>query len=189
MTTGAFFDQPSHHQWQCTVSLLAGYRRHSERPGSTRLLSTAAALNSDHQVRQVVDRFSTLSLGEQAQFLDGLADDRRPLFGIFGQRSATLSVREQDPAWLSAGLTGAVIANYHIPNGRPVEPALAVFYHCATELGLDPAVLFAVAARMASEDMALRLTDFGRKPEITLRHYGWKVVKTPDGVVFRNEWR
>ncbi len=145
--------------------------------------------DSDHQVRQVVDRFSTLSLGEQAQFLDGLADDRRPLFGIFGQRSATLSVREQDPAWLSAGLTGAVIANYHIPNGRPVEPALAVFYHCATELGLDPAVLFAVAARMASEDMALRLTDFGRKPEITLRHYGWKVVKTPDGVVFRNEWR
>ncbi len=145
--------------------------------------------DSDHQLRQVVDRFSTLSLGDQAQFLDGLADDRRALFGIFGQRAATLSVREQDSAWLSAGLTGAVIANYHIPKGRPVEPALAVFFHCATELELDPSAVFAEAARMASEDMALRLTDFGQKPEITLRHYGWKVVKTSDGVVFRNTWR
>lgn len=144
---------------------------------------------TDQQLRRVVDRFSELTLAQQAEFLNGLGDDRRALFGIFGQRAATVSLREQDPAWLSAGLTGIVIANYHIPKGRPVEPALSVFYHCATELGLDPVVIFTDAARMASEDMAVRLVDFGKKPEITLRHYGWKVVKTPDGVLFRNEWR
>jgi hypothetical protein len=36
--------------------------------------------------------------------------------------------------------------------------------------------------------MAARLLSFGNKPDVTLKQYGWREIKTPDGVRYKFEW-
>lgn len=83
---------------------------------------------------------------------------------------------------------GSVIANSPIPPNRNVDAALAVFYHCARKLDLEPQNVFDDAAQFAAGDMAARLTAFGRRDDVTLKQYGWREIRTPDGVNYKFEW-
>jgi len=143
---------------------------------------------ADELLADIVSAFTGWPLPVREQFLAALPAAKRGLFGIFGHRAATLAVRAGDPEKLGLGLVGCAIANVEIPPHRKVDTALAVFYHCARKLELEPQVVFDEAAQFATDEMAARLRAFGRRDDVTLKQFGWREIRQPEGVVFRFEW-
>lgn len=143
---------------------------------------------ADEALADIVSAFTAWPLPARDQFLAALPADKRGLFGIFGHRAATLAVRTADTDKLRLGLVGCAIANVEIPPHRKVDAALAVFYHCARKLELEPQAVFGEAAQFATDEMAARLRAFGRRDDVTLKQFGWREIRQPEGVVFRFEW-
>jgi hypothetical protein len=143
---------------------------------------------TDERLRLIVHRFMRGTAVEQEQFQENLAQAHRSFFGIFGHRAATLSVRQNSPEWLSAGLVGAIIANYIIPPKRNVDVSLAVYHHCAQKIDVSPAELFTNAARYAQPKLAQKLHDFGHRADISLKKFGWQEQKTPEGIRYKFSW-
>lgn len=137
----------------------------------------------------IISAYSGLTGPQRERFVATLSPQQRSLLGVFGHRAATLSVREQDPERLRLGLIANAIANTVIPERRNVDVALAVFHHCAKKLGLDPVMLFDEAAELATDEMMARMRSFGRRPDVTLQQFGWREMRTAEGVRFKFEWR
>ncbi len=145
---------------------------------------------TDEEMAGIVGRFVAATPEQREQFLRSLTNRQRALFGIYGHRAATLAVRQKlGRQALLYALVGAAIANYQIPQKRRVELALAVYHHCARVLGFHPAELFAAAAEYASPEMAEMMRSFGKRGDVTLSKFGWRELKTPDGVRFKFEWK
>lgn len=143
---------------------------------------------ADDALAEIVSAFTAWPLPVREQFLAQLPSNKRNLFGIFGHRAATLAVRRQDRELLRLGLVGNLIANSPIPPNRNVEASLAVFHHCARKLEIEPDNLFEESSQFADEEMASRLLAFGQKPDVSLKQYGWREIRTPDGVRYKFEW-
>ncbi len=143
---------------------------------------------ADEALADIVTVFTAWPLPVREQFLAALPADKRGLFGIFGHRAATLAVRAGDPEKLRLGMVGCAIANAETPPNRKVDAALAVFYHCARKLELEPWTVFDEAAQFTSDEMAARLRAFGRREGVTLKQFGWREIRQPEGIVFRFEW-
>jgi hypothetical protein len=144
--------------------------------------------DTDERMRLIVERFLRGTAVEQDQFQRALGQAQRALFGIYGHRAATLSVRQNSQEWLYSGLIGAVIANYVIPPRRNVDVSLAVYHHCAHKIGDSPSALFAQAAKVAQPALADRLHSFGHRTDINLKRFGWQEQKTPEGVRYKFSW-
>lgn len=145
--------------------------------------------DDDARLEAMVEQFMAAKPAERESFQARLTVEQRSLFGIYGHRAATLSVRNGSAAKLLSGLVGAAIANYEIPEKRNVEVALAIFHHCARRLELDPAEIFDRAADFASGEIGQRMRAFGRRMDVTLQQYGWREFTTPKGVRYRFDWR
>lgn len=142
----------------------------------------------DDELTEMVARFMVATAEQRSIFAEAFTEKRRAVFGIFGHRSATMSVRVEDPARLRRGLIGTTIASYTIPDKRNLAVSLAIYHHCARKLGVNPVDLFEDAAQFASDEFASILLQFGRQPDVTLRKYGWREIKTPEGVVYKFDW-
>jgi len=140
---------------------------------------------TDERLDGMVKRLMTATAVQRASFQTAVTDSQRALFGIYGHRAATLAVRHTDPAQLLRGLVGAAIANYTIPNRRNVDVALAVYYHCARKLDLNTVDLFEQAEEFAAGEIVGELAVYGRRSDITLHKFGWREVKTPDGIRYK----
>lgn len=143
---------------------------------------------SDALLDQMVVRFCGASKAERDTFVSSMTQKQRSLFGIFGHRAATLSVRNASPEQLTRGLIGAVIANYIIPARRQVEHGLAVYHHCAIKIGVKPVDLFEEAATFAGDQLAARMITFGRRGDVVLSKFGWRELKTDDGIKYKFDW-
>ena len=143
----------------------------------------------DERLAAIIGAFTALAAPERERFMAALSDGQRALFALFGHRAATLAVRRADPEQLRLGLVGNVIANYAIPDKRHVDVALAVYYHCARKLELNPQAVFDEAAQFATAEMAARLRAFGRRTDVTLRQFGWREIRSEEGVRYKFEWQ
>jgi hypothetical protein len=141
--------------------------------------------DTDERLREIVTQFTVLSPDQRSQFLESLTPEQRSVFGIFGHRAATLAAREKSPDWLHSGLMGYVMANYTIPKGRQVKVGLAVYYHVARQLGMNPVTLFEETAVYAAPEIEREMWGYGRDGKISLHQYGWRELKTPDGIRYK----
>ena len=141
--------------------------------------------DEDDWMRSVVWRYMTAKETQWSQFRNGLTQEQRSLFGIYGHRAATLAAREESRDWLLSGLVGNAISNTIIPERRRVEVGLVVFMHVARKLVINPVDLFEEAAFYATADYAKTLHAFGRRGNVTLQQYGWKELKTAEGVKYK----
>ena len=143
---------------------------------------------TDERLQTIVGRFLRGTAVEQELFQANLPPEQRSLFGIYGHRAATISVRQESRDWLFSGLIGAVIANFVIPPKRKVDVSLAIYHHCAQKIGISPAELFTEAAQYAQPSLAEKLEGFGHRADVTLRKFGWQEQKTPEGVRYKSAW-
>lgn len=143
---------------------------------------------ADEALTEIVSAFTAWPRDVRQRFTASLPAEKRGLFGIFGHRAATLAVRRADPELLRLGLIANLIANSPIPAKRNVETALAVFYHCARKLDLDPRALLEESAQFATDEMAERLLTFADRPNVTLKQFGWREIRSADGVRYKFEW-
>ena len=142
----------------------------------------------DNKLSEMVTMYRGSTPEERMLLIHAFEEKQRSLFGIFGHRMATRAVREMYPDFLLHGLVGAAIANFTIPDKRNLDVSLAVYYHCARKLGVNTVDLFDEAAQLASEAFAPILGQYGRRSDVTLRKYGWREIKTPEGVVYKFDW-
>lgn len=147
---------------------------------------------ADEVLMEIVNVFTAWSKADRDTFQDAIPEGKRSIFAIFGHRLATLSVRQLKPEWLRLGLIGNAIANhdmrYGLNTGHGLDVALAVFYHCAKTLELEPERLFDEAAAFASDDTASHFRHFGRREGLTLKQFGWREIRKPEGVSYKFEW-
>ncbi len=143
---------------------------------------------ADEALIEIVSAFTAWPRDVRQRFIASLPAGKRGLFGIFGHRAATLAVRKADRELLRLGLVANLIANSPIPAKRNVEAALAVFYHCARKLEIEPRTLFEEVASFATDDMAERLIAFADRPDVTLKRFGWREIRSADGVSYKFEW-
>ncbi|MBP6472952.1 MAG: hypothetical protein KBE23_23820 [Chloroflexi bacterium] len=140
---------------------------------------------TDEKLDEMVIRFMAATAAEREFFQAALSPAQRSLFGIYGHRAATTAVRSHSRDHLLRGLVGAAIANYTIPDRRNVEVALAVYYHCAGRLDWHTVDLFEAAADYAGGEIVGELLAYGRRSDITLQKFGWREVKSPDGIRYK----
>lgn len=144
---------------------------------------------TDEHIEQLLDRGLALSPAERDRWMARLTPELRSLFGIYSHRAASMATREENTDRLQKGLMAAVVANFVIPEKRNVDPLLALLHHVATELEIDPGPLFNEAAEVASEELARRLHEFAGKRDLVISRYGWREIRTPDGVQYKFDWR
>lgn len=142
----------------------------------------------DHQLAEVVRAYTALAPHDRELFVGGMSAAARAHLGIFGHRAATLAVRGEAGDWLHLGLIANALANASGREARDIEVALAVFHHAATRLGLPAADVFEAAARYAPPENAQLLVEFGRRDDVVLKRYGWRVTQTADGLRYKFEW-
>lgn len=138
----------------------------------------------DAHLGQIVDRFMTAAPEQRHLLLAALDKPQLALFGIFGHREATLAAREKSRERLRRGLVGLAIAHHELDRGS-LEAALAVPHHIARKLGLNTVDLFDEAAGFIGGEIGDYLQSYGRRSDIGLRKYGWREIKTPDGVKYK----
>lgn len=146
-------------------------------------------VETDEILRQICGRFQQATPQERQLFLNTLTQQQKNCFGIFGHRAATVAVRQNNPNWLKDGLVGNLISNAVTPPRRNESYSMAIFHHAAQKLGLSPAVLFAETAVFAPDEQAQRMIAFGKRSDINLSRFGWKEIKTPDGIKFKFDWK
>jgi hypothetical protein len=135
--------------------------------------------DEDERMRGIVARYMAAKEAQRPQFRDGLAQEQRSLFGIYGHRAATMAARAESREWLLSGLVG------NAPERRRVEVSLVVFMHVARKLVINPVDLFEEAAVYATPEYAKTLHGFGRRGNVTLQQYGWVELKTSEGVKYK----
>ncbi len=82
-------------------------------------------------------------------------------------------------------MIGFAIANYTTPEKHKVEVGMAVQLHLAQKLSLNPVNLFEETAVLAAPAIVTELLAFGRRPDVTLGKFGWREIKTLDGVKYK----
>lgn len=138
----------------------------------------------DAQIGQMMDRYLAASPEQRELFLAALDKPQRSLLGIFGHREATLGARDESRERLLRGLVGTAVANQQLERGS-IDAALAVPHHIARKMGVNTVDLFDEAAQLVSGAIADYLRVYGRRSDIGLRKYGWREIKTPDGVKYK----
>lgn len=139
----------------------------------------------DETIEAMMVRFVGETAVHQAQFQAALPKPVRSLLAIFGHRAATLAARNLDVDILKLGLMATAVSNYEIPESRSVSVGLAIFYHVARKLEQNPVDLFKDVAQVANDDMKEALLKFGRDGRISLANFGWKEIKTDEGVIYK----
>lgn len=143
----------------------------------------------DQRMDEAVKLFISADPAERETFQSSLTPSVRSQFAIYGHRVATRANREKRPDLLELGLVAAVIANYIVPANRRIEISLAIYHYTAVKLGRDPRDLFTYAADYAAADLAASLVAFGSRGDVTLKKYGWKEIDSPDGMLYKFDWR
>lgn len=148
---------------------------------------SALPVGIDERLGEMVQAFVAATAEQRRLFLQQLTHQHRSLFGIYSHRAATLAVRQEAPDLLRQGMIASVIANDVIPERRRVEVAWALFHHCARKLAMNPVDLFEETAVYAKPDLATQMIAFS-KQGVNLRSYGWRELKTPDGIQYKFDW-
>jgi hypothetical protein len=138
----------------------------------------------DEQMAQIVNRYMAAPPEQRQMFLAVLDKSQRSLFGIFGHREATLGIRTESRERLLRGLVGAAIAHQALDRGS-LEASLAVHHHIARKMNVNTVDLFDEAAGMMGERIGEYLRGYGRRSDVGLRKFGWREIKTPDGLKYK----
>lgn len=138
----------------------------------------------DERMAGIVNRYMAASLEQRQMFLAALDKPQRSLFGIFGHREATLGIRTESRERLLRGLVGAAIAHAALDRGS-LEASLAVYHHIARKMNVNTVDLFDEAAGFINGIIGDYLRGYGRRSDVGLRQYGWREIKTPDGLKYK----
>jgi len=101
------------------------------------------------------------------------------------QHLATIALRNRSPGTLLVGLIGAA----NLPadeDPRDLMVGLAPFADAARRLGLDVSDLFERAAAGSGGRHAELIREFGRRSDVTLDAFGWRIVELPEGPAYRS---
>lgn len=144
----------------------------------------AAAIRADGRAARVCALYEAGSAGQRALLGGILTTRERDVIGRYGRRAATLALRERSAARLRSGLLAEVLAGTIALDPRDFMIGAALYHHCATRLGVDPAAVFDAVAACAEPSAAAVVRDFGRRTDVTLAAFGWREVATGNGPDF-----
>jgi hypothetical protein len=92
---------------------------------------------------------------------------------------ATLALRASSPVILLQKLA-KFAADCEYDDDRDIMIRLAPYHECAARLGVDPSEVFDAASR-ESPRLAGLIQTFGRRRDITLEAFGWRLADSASG--------
>jgi hypothetical protein len=116
----------------------------------------------DASLTDLVRAFEGASDAERKTFLQSLGHENSHLLIAYCERMATLGVRESSPRRLADGLVAIAIEGFRF-DARDAIVRLALIYHSAEKLRVNPRELFDAAASMAGDEVAETLRRFTRE--------------------------
>jgi hypothetical protein len=139
----------------------------------------------DDTFRSLAHMYTGLDSSQRAAVRDLVHLDISMLLLGFGDRLAILAARTQDEALLFDALIAHVLEGFRY-DPRENTFRLAVVYHVAKKLGVDPQALFLRAALLASQRGADELRAFLARSERSksLKSMGLREVETSNGVSY-----
>jgi len=143
----------------------------------------------DASISRLVDSFIAAAKEERERMASQITDEHSFTLLVFGERMASLAVRQRSPASLKRALAALALEE-----GRwdPREDmlVLSLIYNAAVKLGLDAASLFEEAAGLALPRMATYFRAFPARSdeEKSIEAMGYRESSTPDGFVYERTW-
>jgi hypothetical protein len=110
-----------------------------------------------------------------------LTDADRDALGPYPARANWLALEECSRERLISGLSIWALIFPDDYDYRDVMCMTAPTHVVAVELGMEPEVVFAEAARFAGPGVAETLLKFGKRQDVSLDAFGWTRVETPNG--------
>lgn len=103
------------------------------------------------------------------------------------QREATAALRQRSLERLQSGFGRYVrtVASRSSWDWRDELVDMTPFVDCARRLGLDPATALGPVATTGPTELRELFDGFVRRTDVTLAAFGWELVDTPDGPVYR----
>ncbi len=103
------------------------------------------------------------------------------------QHPATDVLRSGSPERLHDALVSTLTEHEQewLRDFRDLMVVLAPFHDCAERLGLDPAAAFREAANEGPPSLRMVVADFGARTDVTPSAFGFLVVDTAAGPVYR----
>jgi hypothetical protein len=92
---------------------------------------------------------------------------------------ATAALRAGTREALVSELAAQARMRAGFPDAREVMLDLAPFHDCCARLGLDPVDVFDEVAASGPADLADLLRRFGRRTDVTLNVFGWRLEDGP----------
>src|SRR5262245_44329406 len=161
-------------QWAVAETLrgisLDQYKRHG------------VAWEIDDRIMALARGFERATAAQRAELRAGLTRGEGGVLGRYGHLAAGLALGERSEARLNSGIVCAAMAASASDDPRDVMVNIAPHHFTADELGVPVVELFDRAAEFAEEGVRDLFRDFGRRTDITLEAFGWRVVADGAGV-------
>src|SRR4029077_17153637 len=97
--------------------------------------------------------FRSLSQTERVKFTSTISPDEFYTLISFSRRAAVFALRDKDAKLLQDGLDALAIIEAKRTDFRDILMALALLYHTASRIGLDPDLMFHDAAGIAESEL------------------------------------
>ncbi|MBO3748308.1 hypothetical protein J5X84_19720 [Streptosporangiaceae bacterium NEAU-GS5] len=143
-----------------------------------------AAWEIDDRIMGLVDGFERATMEQRAEVRAGLTDGECVVLGRYGHYAAGLALGERSERRLTTGIVCTAMATSASEDWRDVMVTIAQHHFVADELGVPVVELFDRAAEFADERVRDLFRAFGRRTDITLEAFGWRVVAMDQGKVF-----
>jgi hypothetical protein len=105
-------------------------------------------------------------------------------------RESTAALRARSRDRLETGFRRLVDAEAHAKGWDPRDTMISLtpFLDCARRLGLDAVDVLGPIAASGPDWFADTFAAFARRTDVTLDAFGWSLVDTPEGPLYRFAW-
>jgi hypothetical protein len=143
----------------------------------------------DEEIAQLIRAWVDLSERDRREVASQISDDQSFTLICFGERMASLGVRERNSERLSLGLLALGIegGNFDWRQNWLIVP---LHYDAAQRIGVDPVPLFENAASLLGGKFAEHLRRFLRQaePEKSIAKMGFQTGKDEQGFRYERTW-
>lgn len=144
----------------------------------------------DTHIRAYLERFRSSGTAERDQVANALGPAYTDTFLSYGERMATLAVRERNAHHALLGLLAVALTWRGCVDVRPAIPILGLLYDSAKRAGGEPEHVFSEAAALCPADVAPVLRDFLTRLDLEqiADEMGFSNGRDRDGFRYRRTW-
>ena len=145
--------------------------------------------NLDLQITQLLERWTKLNPSQRETIASQISDEQRQTLTAYGERMASLSVRNHDASLIRSGLLAVGIDGWR-SDWRENVMVVALLHDAAARIGIEPGAIFEHAAALLADKPANAIRRFLLRSveDKSLTAMGYTAGTSPDGFRYLRTW-